>query len=217
MNNSRIHLFSKYKYAHFSYVTDPPDLNKYPLFSQARSLDFELHAGDSLYIPKNWWHWITSHGDRCTSVNFWFENSLTDTPRTKSFSLEGLDWTFPDENQEVFVWLTKTHDARYMTYKEFTEGPRDEKWYINTLKGYDRRNVNQCILELFRPQFDQLKLRCSAPSEAVPNFWINYGQGIDTGLHYDDLDGILCVLEGTKKVRLFDPGQTQYLYPHRVK
>ena len=32
----------------------------------------------------------------------------------------------------------------------------------------------------------------------------------DTGLHYDDNDGILCCLSGTKVI--FPPSDTKYLY-----
>jgi hypothetical protein len=38
----------------------------------------------------------------------------------------------------------------------------------------------------------------------------------DTGLHYDDEDGVLTVIEGCKDIILFPPSDTQYLYPYEV-
>lgn len=40
---------------------------------------------------------------------------------------------------------------------------------------------------------------------------------MDTGLHYDDSYGILCVLNGTKIVYLYPPSDSQYLYPYELK
>ena len=37
-----------------------PDLEKYPQFKQARSSEVVLQAGDLLYLPTNWFHYIVS-------------------------------------------------------------------------------------------------------------------------------------------------------------
>ena len=39
-----------------------PDLKIFPLFSEARKAEmvFDLHPGDSLYIPRGWWHRVES-------------------------------------------------------------------------------------------------------------------------------------------------------------
>jgi Cupin-like domain len=35
-----------------------PDLNKFPLYTQAQPIEFVLEAGEILYIPPNWWHHV---------------------------------------------------------------------------------------------------------------------------------------------------------------
>ena len=37
-----------------------PDLEKFPQFKQARSSEVVLQAGDVLYLPTNWFHFIVS-------------------------------------------------------------------------------------------------------------------------------------------------------------
>ena len=49
-----------------------PDLNLYPNFGNApEPLECVLHPGDILYIPKRWWHHVTSL-DTAVSVNVWW-------------------------------------------------------------------------------------------------------------------------------------------------
>lgn len=33
-----------------------PDLDEFPLFEQAEGMRFELHAGETLFVPSGWWH-----------------------------------------------------------------------------------------------------------------------------------------------------------------
>ena len=33
-----------------------PDLQRYPLFDQARALRFKLRPGETLFVPAGWWH-----------------------------------------------------------------------------------------------------------------------------------------------------------------
>ena len=57
-NNSRVN---------FEY----PDLEQHPLFAEAPGLECELRAGEMLYIPPRFWHFVRSE---CTSfsVSFWW-------------------------------------------------------------------------------------------------------------------------------------------------
>ncbi|OQR96007.1 hypothetical protein THRCLA_07404 [Thraustotheca clavata] len=53
-----------------------PDLARYPLFKQAKSMNCLINEGDALYLPAYWWHEVRSYpakGDhRNVAVNFWY-------------------------------------------------------------------------------------------------------------------------------------------------
>jgi len=48
-----------------------PDESRFPLYHQARGFKLVLHAGEMLYLPPKWWHFVASLDISC-SVSFWF-------------------------------------------------------------------------------------------------------------------------------------------------
>ena len=48
-----------------------PDLDRYPLFAEARYTDAVLEPGDVLFIPSGWWHAVHSL-TTSASINFNF-------------------------------------------------------------------------------------------------------------------------------------------------
>ncbi|GJJ69726.1 hypothetical protein EMPS_02074 [Entomortierella parvispora] len=50
---------------------EQPDLTKFPLFASAEYVEAVLEAGELLYIPLQWWHYIRSLSTSF-SVSFWF-------------------------------------------------------------------------------------------------------------------------------------------------
>jgi Cupin-like domain len=220
MNNSRRHLFSNYKNGHYSYLTKPVNLEKYPLFSRAVSSRVTVRAGEYVYIPSRWWHWVVSES-RCASINFWFEKStLGEVPYVQK-NPEPVNWS--DETiskmygSNVLTVSDMTTDvSKYMTYEEFMRDGKTHKYFLHTLKCYDPNQTSRMILDSFSNDIEKLRQGVGAPPEALPNFWINYGD-VDTGLHYDDYYGIICVLDGIKIIDLYEFNQSEFLYPHMVK
>ncbi|MEL6438841.1 MAG: cupin-like domain-containing protein [Cyanobacteria bacterium J06621_8] len=43
------------------------------------------------------------------------------------------------------------------------------------------------------------------------NFWYSYGH-LHTGLHYDDYENILVLVKGKKRILLYPPNQSKFLY-----
>lgn len=214
-----IHLSQNRKYGHVSQIVHPVDVSKYPLFTQAKPMHFELKAGECIYIPGGWWHWIVSGGDRCASVNYWFENSTLGTmPVTKPFDMT-VPWT--DEylariigDETVAVWDTHADVMHFLTFDTFRRDARAKKYYISTVKGYDPGYKNKFIIDALRPDTERIRVNVGAPEDSVTNFWFNYGN-VDTRLHYDDYSSIVCVLDGTKVIDLYPPEQSEFLYPCR--
>jgi len=56
-----------------SMVGDPrnPDLTAFPRFRGAVGHYGELKAGDLLYLPYGWWHWLRNMEHLATSISFW--------------------------------------------------------------------------------------------------------------------------------------------------
>jgi len=52
-----------------------PDLERYPLFKKAKSMECTIEAGEVLYLPSFWWHEVRSSPDehrRNIAVNYWY-------------------------------------------------------------------------------------------------------------------------------------------------
>ena len=80
---SQIRCLYTYGYAPTrSSVTDPrhPDLNRYPRFAESRSVEFTLNAGEILYLPARWSHFVVNL-EISLMVNFWPEFSWSQLAR----------------------------------------------------------------------------------------------------------------------------------------
>ncbi len=156
--NTEIHLNNTHKYAHFSYIT-MGNKHKYPLLQLAKSEEQTLNAGECMYIPPTWWHWVISYGETY-SINFWplegaekeyfFSNQLfenyTESDFLKPFTFEfqfqnaSLFWNpqyFKDifNNEELFMWHTLTNQIALETFDAFAHNPQYK--YLITLPGYN--------------------------------------------------------------------------------
>jgi hypothetical protein len=231
--NSGGHLYNSSKYAHFSQVTTS-NQDHFPLFKKASPITIRVDKGECLTIPKKWWHHVKSFGSRCLSVNFWYDNgdkpSLSEIPTkildaisdwkalhkwSNEYLIEKIDAKIPGG-----VWLIFDNFAcrKPISVADFVSKYSDGKNYAYLITPSDfeiglddTQHNNIRILEILDGDFkipfpEQM-------SNANANFWMNFG-GLDTGLHFDDEDGLLCVIDGYKEVILYPPSDTEYLYPY---
>ncbi len=56
----------------YTLLEPQPDAKLFPLYYQAKKIECTLNPGDTLYLPKGWWHWIFSEAETI-AVNFWFK------------------------------------------------------------------------------------------------------------------------------------------------
>jgi hypothetical protein len=56
----------------FAFSRVHPDLpERFPQFRASQKLTVELEAGDALFIPVHWWHWVRSTGFTAGVTYFW--------------------------------------------------------------------------------------------------------------------------------------------------
>ena len=213
--NMKRHLTNDYHYAHFSQITkDNWYLTPSYLLTSPRTI--YLKEGESLWIPKGWWHWIESLGPSI-AINFWSEESnykMSDEPHKLSTTyqkdkVKHKIKEFLKNKNQIDIWNSDIDEIQNDELKN------KDMAYIISLPGYltvkDKLN-----LELFKYIDNDIKVPDIFDKNKVDkNFWISLGYH-DTGLHYDDYFGLLCVLEGDKKVTLYPPSDSIYLKPYSV-
>jgi len=205
VGNINRNLTSEHDYAHFSAI----DHSNY-LFTPSLLLThpqrFILNAGESMWIPRRWWHWVRTQGPS-TAVNFWMSPQVGSSP---------IPFILTDVEQppQLLTAIEESID-KSEAWKSTIDiiQPKhtinNENEYIITLEGYRKNNrfkrLNEDILTT-------AKKHAKIPPGSEMNVWISKGYH-DTGLHYDDQDGILTVLRGTKHLTLYPPTDTPYLRP----
>jgi hypothetical protein len=205
VGNINRNLTSEHDYAHFSAI----DHSNY-LFTPSLLLThpqrFILNAGESMWIPRRWWHWVRTQGPS-TAVNFWMSPQVGSSP---------IPFILTDVEQppQLLTAIEESID-KSEAWKSTIDiiQPKhtinNENEYIITLEGYRKNNrfkrLNEDILTT-------AKKHAKIPPGSEMNVWISKGYH-DTGLHYDDKDGILTVLSGTKHITLYPPTDTSYLRP----
>lgn len=148
---------------------------------------------------------------------------------TNQYLTETADKTSPNG---IWIWIDHSYYRR-MTMSEFIttyscpEEFASEKFaYLVTIKDYEDFNFPEevCVKNRIPSNRDFLTaLGCDIevpfPEHMLDskyNFWMNFGKenGIDSGLHYDEEPGLLCVVDGIKEVILYPPSDTEFLYPY---
>jgi hypothetical protein len=134
----------------------------------------------------------------------------------------------------VWIWRDSFSLKERISMSEFIEqyaSNKDEFAYLITLKDYEHKDspsntrlLDALDTDIWFPRIPDTNPRNSNDDSTEDvesnrdiqyghNFWMNFG-GIDTGLHYDDQHGFLCVVDGTKEVTLYPPTDSIYLYPY---
>ena len=212
--NQPRHLDSTATYAHFSAI-DKENLLVFPRLSLASPVDLILKSGDCLYIPAGWWHWIKTT-QPTHAVNFWWskdEKADGTIPYRFKYSGKTVDWK-PLINEPVTVWQSDgMSQTRQTTLGEFL-GSKKNNEYVITLADFNAGNANVGLKQKLRNQITVPQFLKETNVDF--NVWISNGKH-DTGLHYDDESGVLCVLEGEKQVTLYPPSDTPFLYAYDVE
>tara|TARA_R110002072_G_scaffold45565_1_gene126643 strand:- start:50094 stop:51764 length:1671 start_codon:yes stop_codon:yes gene_type:complete len=233
LDNGASHRYSDSKYGHFSPIT-AGNKHLFPDLIKANPQKFILEKGDCLYIPSNWWHWITSHGERSIGVNAWFSYSREDglpkkynniasewpalTKWTNEYLISICDKSNPGG---IWIWSEKSAIKKRITLKEFIDRHGDsilekEFAYLLTAPEYELAGhpQNKFFIEaLSSDVFIPDCLDVDGLGDAKWNFWMNFG-GIDSGMHYDNDDGYLFVVDGRKEIILYPPSDSKYLSPY---
>ena len=207
-------------YAHFSKI------NKYNYFIFPKLLftspiHLELNAGDSLYIPKNMWHWVRTT-DKSIAINFWYEKSRDFKDINKPIILKNQlnNWKINEKNYQdilkketVKIWASNLDSDFKIDFTSFINDNKKDK-YLITLPDFKVGENNKNIKERLKKFYDTpLFVKNNSLSNIDSNVWIS-SNFHDTGLHYDDFFGLLCVISGKKKITLFPKEDTKYLYPY---
>ena len=215
-NSSNLHRHKKSDslYAHFSDV-DQFDTELYPNLKFTNPIYFKLEKGQSIYIPKGWWHWIKST-IKSFAVNYWFSNDNQLDPFIFDYHFEFDINKLNDE--EVYIWNSSKYNEYSLvdSFEKFYNSGLDDR-YVLTLSNYTDGEKNYKVKNVVKPYAKfpvHNKIKYNESYDI--NVWISSGKH-DTGLHYDDEDGILTLLEGSKDLILFPPSDSENLYTYNTK
>ncbi len=213
-SNRHRHRESNSLYAHFSAV-DQLNTELYPNLKFTNPIYFKLEKGQSIYIPKGWWHWIKST-TKSFAVNYWFSNDNQLDPFIFDYHFEFDINKLNDE--EVYIWNSSKYNEYSLvdSFEKFYNSGLDDR-YVLTLSNYTDGEKNYKVKNVVKPYAKfpvHNKIKYNESYDI--NVWISSGKH-DTGLHYDDEDGVLTLLEGSKDLILFPPSDSENLYTYNTK
>jgi len=228
INNNR-HLTRSYNYAHFSKINSW-NYFLFPSLLLTSPKRYVLREGESLFIPKKWWHWIVTP-TKTTAINFWFEHIIASNVPAKINDLYNFEQQrkiyeqiiqYIKEEEKYYIWDSGNHfgsNGLLYSGEAFLNENKNNR-YLLTLAGYGSNLNNENIKKKLTKWIELPDvLKTSAINQEKPvidiNLWISSNYH-DTGLHYDDNDGILYVLKGEKHITLFPPSDSKYLVPYDI-
>ena len=211
------------------------------LSKKYKTLKIELIAGQYLFIPNYWTHWI-----------FTEPNSIS-----ISYHIEKMDINYNDiENKlfnsiiqkKPFIGKCNKYQINYDDYlkdnknKIFKYVKSDNKEVSPVDKQYVTQNKYfyydklDYIINNFKDKYKYISHDIDNNEESnkfhIPNFnnilnsikfntditiWISFDKKIDSGNHHDGCDNFLYLLTGKKTIYLSPPGFNKYLYISKMK
>ncbi len=214
-DNSERHLYNNNDYAHFSKLTKN-NYWTYPKYFLSSPQKYILNPGDALVIPKGWWHWVNSF-DNTFGINYWWnDKKLFDSPRIINNFIEPVDilkTNIIDKNFDNIVLDGVTNKLKNVNELSNYVNKNKEESYLLTLKAFVENSDFKNEFEKFIKHPEFVKKHNINKNY---NLWYCI-KNIDTGLHFDDNYGLLCVLSGKKIVYLYPPSDIKYLYPYDLE
>ena len=132
------HLTQSYAYAHYSEITNLSYI-LYPGLLFAKPTYITLNTGDTLLIPKNWWHWIRTEQET-HAINF-FCNRKDSIP-AKPIIIDNLieDHDIKIIKQAIHKYSNKSYvnwdNSSFASLKHFIPSSLTKLDYLLTVDGY---------------------------------------------------------------------------------
>ena len=219
------HLTNSYPHAHYSEITSLSFI-LYPGLLFASPTRITLNAGDTLLIPKNYWHWIrTDPGTYAINFSCNKKDSIPSKPVTINSLIGDKDINIIKSvisryaSKKNVNWDNSLFSSlNYIIPSSFTKLD-----YFLTLDGYifkQNTNIKEEIKDI--SALSDIKAKYAQPgSEFHYNLWLSFSEKQsllyhDTGLHYDSLDTFLYVIEGKKHITLYPPEMSYLLAPYDI-
>ena len=224
--NKNKHLTDSYSYAHFSNINSYNYFLNYDFIFRTSPIYIELNEGESLYIPSKMWHWIITE-DSGFSVNFWFEKDPNKEIKHDNYKLEPIfnkiynnmilqDFNNYIKQNKQKIWNSYDNSSLSISGNEFLNSKEKNRALI-TLDGYDFDDnfqiKNYLKKKIGIPIFIENIIKKKSYYDV--NLWY-VPTSHDTGLHYDDYDGILHLIKGKKKIYLYPQSDSIYLNPYNI-
>jgi hypothetical protein len=198
------------KYAHYSRI-NKKNVSNYNL-KKTHPIKLILKKGDCLFIPKGYWHWIISYPDT-KAYNIWFNNNSN--LKKPMILPEKINCNINNEllisllgNRKFIIFNENINYEQEMTISKYINAKIINSYLITLNDVYSKNRIIIDLIIKYLPI--PIFLNNTNISKNNINFWFNIEE-MDTGMHYDDEDGILCIIDGMKEVLLFPPEDSMLL------
>jgi hypothetical protein len=209
-------------------ATEFPNKDVYPLFYEAKRLEFIIESGDMLYIPAGWYHLVISDkADEQTglnvAINYFYETEWVSTHPDRQYPIKTTHNIHKkiDYMKQIDkcgkILCTECVNNRYTHHSNRCPQTEHDKCIDHHLtleelckmrdKGscfYIAAHSDICLLE-----FDPKGSTCGKTTTSA--WWINFGN-VTSRLHYDGKDNLLCQIAGRKRLILFPHSEWPKLY-----